>query len=649
MLKRVLLTVFILAAATLVPQIASLKADDPQTTKQAVIELDSPNPEQQDVRDEFHQTYPLGPTGRISLENLNGGVKIKVWDRSEVQVDAIKRAHLRERLDEARIDVAASNELLRIKTTYPENLRGDEKARYQNPATVDYTLTVPRQARLESIELINGPIDIEGVEGFVKASSINGRVVARGLVGDARLSTINGSLEAEFLRLEGVSQITLGSVNGNLSLVIPSNANAQVRASTVHGGISNEFGLEVQHGDYVGHELYGQIGNGGPRIKLANVNGGIQLKHAKDGGQVSPATSLLSEKGNDKDRTSVYIDQEERNRIREEAREQAREANAQTREARQAAAVQAAQNRQAEAEIRREIDRALQEAQREIQQAQVEVQREVRREMRERLRAEARGAGAGAGIGAGSGAGIAAGAGSGAGGLFTSKETKSFAVTGTPRVNVNTYDGTVIIRGWDKAEVMYTATKRANSDEDLKQIVINSEQQDSSISIVANAQQANGSTNFEIYLPRTASLIVASGDGRLSLEGVTGDLTLRTGDGAIDVTNGKGQLLVNTGDGPIKVTSFDGHVEARTGDGPISLDGRFVGVRVRTGSGPITLAVPMDLNFTLETNAEEVTNEGLTITEDVAPSKRVRRWKVGQGGQVFVINTGEGRLLLRSR
>ncbi len=52
----------------------------------------------QEVREEFHQTYPLSATGRVILENINGGVQIKVWDRAAVQVDALKRASLKDRL-----------------------------------------------------------------------------------------------------------------------------------------------------------------------------------------------------------------------------------------------------------------------------------------------------------------------------------------------------------------------------------------------------------------------------------------------------------------------------------------------------------------------------------------------------------------------
>src|SRR5215510_2145996 len=157
-----------------------------------------------ELREEFHQTYPLSPTGRISLENINGGVQIKVWDQASVQVDAIKKAYRQNRLNEAKIEVNATQENIRIKTEYPwenQNFRSGE-GRYDNPATVEYSLTVPRKAILESIELVNGSLDIDGVEGNVKATSINGRVNARGLMGEARLSTINGELNAVFNQLD---------------------------------------------------------------------------------------------------------------------------------------------------------------------------------------------------------------------------------------------------------------------------------------------------------------------------------------------------------------------------------------------------------------------------------------------------------------
>src|SRR5262245_60561564 len=197
----------------------------------------------EEFREEFHQTYPLSATGRVGLENINGGVQIKVWDRAAVQVDAIKKAWRKERLVEARIEVNSTEDNLHIKTEYPDWNQNYRNDRYDNPATVEYTLTVPRKASLQSIELINGSVDIDGAEGSVKASSINGPVSARGLLGDVKLSTINGPLKAIFARLDDQRPISVGSVNGPVTLIVPSDANAAIRASTVHGGISNDFGL----------------------------------------------------------------------------------------------------------------------------------------------------------------------------------------------------------------------------------------------------------------------------------------------------------------------------------------------------------------------------------------------------------------------
>ena len=71
-------------------------------------------------------------------------------------------------------------------------------ATHNDSASVEYTLTVPRNARLDEIKLINGGLDVTGVSGEVHASCINGKLTAHGLSGRAKLATINGPLDADF-------------------------------------------------------------------------------------------------------------------------------------------------------------------------------------------------------------------------------------------------------------------------------------------------------------------------------------------------------------------------------------------------------------------------------------------------------------------
>ena len=235
-------------------------------------------PKGDELTEEFHQLYPLSPTGRFSIANINGDVHINVWDQGSVKVDAVKRAYSQQRLSEVTIDVTNTADSVQIKTKYPENRSYVDRNPEHSAASVEYTLTVPRQARLQGAELVNGSLNIEGLQGDVHASLVNGTVKADGLGGEVKISTVNGAVEANVANLDSSKSVTVSSVNGSIVLLVPSGASADVKASTLHGAITNDFGLTVEDGQYVGHSLNGQIGSGGARVRLNNVNGPIAIK-----------------------------------------------------------------------------------------------------------------------------------------------------------------------------------------------------------------------------------------------------------------------------------------------------------------------------------------------------------------------------------
>ncbi|MDX6709019.1 MAG: hypothetical protein QOH96_35, partial [Blastocatellia bacterium] len=441
-----------------------------------------------ELREEFHQTYKLTPNGRVSLENINGAVHITTWDQNEVKVDAIKHAYNQERLSEAKIEVESDADSLRIKTVYPyRNLSfsNDDDRRNYNPASVEYTLTVPRNARIDSVEVINGAVDVRSVTGSVKATSINGDVRADGLAGDVKLATVNGAAHATFGDLTNVRIVTVGSVNGSVELVIPSDVNAQIRANTVHGAIKNDFGIPVRHGQYVGRDLSATLGRGGIQIRLDNVNGEINIRHAADNRPLSNVSNLLK----DEDSEDVYDD-----------RTAAKEATRIAREANRAA-------RAAEASIDKEAIKAQVESSKEIQKeamrAQREAQREVARAQREVMevnRSVMRAYGPG---------------GNGADYRLVERDNKTFTVGQSPKVSVQTFDGTVTVRTWDKSEVSCSITKRAADEQSLKRISVDASQAGNTVTINAKGNEGpnrdsynvRGNVNLEIYVPKSASLV----------------------------------------------------------------------------------------------------------------------------------------------
>src|SRR5215469_7488827 len=107
------------------------------------------------VTEEFHQTYPLTSDGRVELQNINGAVHISAWDRNEVKVDAIKRGEDEQELKNEEIRVDASANSISIETKYRQH-QEDWHGNHHRGADVEYTLMVPRTARLDEIKLING-------------------------------------------------------------------------------------------------------------------------------------------------------------------------------------------------------------------------------------------------------------------------------------------------------------------------------------------------------------------------------------------------------------------------------------------------------------------------------------------------------------
>jgi DUF4097 and DUF4098 domain-containing protein YvlB len=223
-----------------------------------------------EVTEDFHKTVPITANGRVSLENINGNVTITGWDRNEVQIDAVKSARDQQRLDEARIEVDEANDAVRIRTRYPEHNTNN------NPASVRYELHVPRAARLDKIDLVNGSLDVQQISGEVNASLVNGSLHARDLAGRSELSTVNGALQADFNSLNNVRDISLKSVNGSIALALPPSPNADIEANTVSGSIRTDFPLEVR-GHFVGKSVNGKLGSGGTRIEMSNVNGSIRI------------------------------------------------------------------------------------------------------------------------------------------------------------------------------------------------------------------------------------------------------------------------------------------------------------------------------------------------------------------------------------
>jgi hypothetical protein len=223
----------------------------------------------------FDQNYALAAGGTVSLDNVNGDVSIEAWQRNEVEVHAIKSASTPELLSGLEVEVTADGKVVRIDTHYPTMHGSDSGER--KFAKVEYTLMVPRTARLDGIDLVNGNLTVVGVEGGLEAETVNGTISIRACAGGADLDTVNGAIEAYVDRLEQGETLELESVNGQLDLYLTGSVGADLRAESVNGRLDNDLGFDVRKGKYVGSDFSGRIAGGGAEVSLETVNGPITV------------------------------------------------------------------------------------------------------------------------------------------------------------------------------------------------------------------------------------------------------------------------------------------------------------------------------------------------------------------------------------
>ena len=232
---------------------------------------------QAEVIDKIEKSFNVAAHSQFSLENINGAVEISSWDQPVIQVNVTIKTDNQDDRDLITIDMQQNNRGVKVETRYTKKSTWGF-GNNNNSGNVSYTIKVPSDVNLSSIELVNGSLIIDNVHGDIHAELVNGSVKAFDLMGNVDMSSINGSIKVSYQSLaDNFEQIKVQTVNGSIKIKLPESVSASVNAETVHGSIKNEFGLSVEDGSFIGKNLQGNIGTGEAKISLDTVNGSIKI------------------------------------------------------------------------------------------------------------------------------------------------------------------------------------------------------------------------------------------------------------------------------------------------------------------------------------------------------------------------------------
>ena len=272
------------------------------------------------------------------------------------------------------------------------------------------------------------------------------------------------------------------------------------------------------------------------------------------------------------------------------------------------------------------------------------------------------------------------------------REEKKFTVTGTPDLRLTTFDGAIEIRSGEGKTIVVEIEKRGPTKEGLDALKVETSQDGDRIQVEVKRPahevvffgvgHMSPTAKLIVTMPREGNVYAKSGDGSIRIEHVHGRLELKTGDGSIRATDIGGQLTLATGDGSVTLQDVAGDLDVDTGDGSVSVAGKLAAVRLHTGDGSITfraapgtamkddwsmttgdggIAVYLPSDFGAELDAHtgdgSIRNElGLKAEaerendrdRDRERDRRTLKGRLGTGGKVLKIRTGDGSIRLKT-
>jgi len=222
----------------------------------------------------------------IEIKGINGDVRATASGSGDVEVTAVRTAR-RSNPADVRIEVVPHAGGVTICAVYPTvpgreantcDSGGRGKSNTQNNDTsVHFEVRVPYGVGFIG-RTVNGELSGEGLQGDAEAYTVNGSVKLY-TTGLSVANTVNGSVNVTMGRADWPNGASFKTVNGEITLSLPSVVDANLHAETLNGTISSDFPITANQVSR--RRLDGTIGNGGRDLRLSTVNGSIRLLRAQ--------------------------------------------------------------------------------------------------------------------------------------------------------------------------------------------------------------------------------------------------------------------------------------------------------------------------------------------------------------------------------
>ena len=107
--------------------------------------------------------------------------------------------------------------------------------------SAEFEIVVPHNTNLDIVIRLGGEIEVANISGDVAIKGLNGEIELQDLRGGALVESMNGEIEASFLEVHPDRPLSFTSMNGEIEVTLPADAQANVRFRSQNGTIMTNF------------------------------------------------------------------------------------------------------------------------------------------------------------------------------------------------------------------------------------------------------------------------------------------------------------------------------------------------------------------------------------------------------------------------
>jgi len=246
--------------------------------------------------------FAAGGSRMLDVRNINGSLRVEGTNDAAVQMSIRKSVRAETEADKAdaerdvRLDfvdrAATVGAVVRDRRDHVCGEESHDDGRWSRvgyDVTFDFTIRVPRDAKLRLCTINGGELIVTGTHGDFDVDNVNGRIEMSEVSGSGHAHTVNGPVKVT-LTANPTATSSFKTINGNVEVSFRDGLSADFLMKTFNGGLFTDFDVqplaspvsatsERRNGKFVyraNQFTRVRVGNGGPEITFETLNGNVR-------------------------------------------------------------------------------------------------------------------------------------------------------------------------------------------------------------------------------------------------------------------------------------------------------------------------------------------------------------------------------------